>query len=115
MDIQEVLKNDSIALVTGQGGFGKTQTAIEYAYRHSLEYKFIWRFNAESETRLRDDYREFAEKIGLPAELANDFCRVNSYIADWFKSNKCLFIYDNAEGCPICANIYRAYTQTAIC
>ena len=99
MKIQEALENSYIVIVAGQGGFGKTQTAIEYVYSHAYDYHCIWCFNAESETRLMDDYRYFAEKIGLSAEFANDSRRVKEYIIDWFKSKKCLFIYDNAEGC----------------
>jgi hypothetical protein len=102
-DIHEAFKNHSTVLVKGQGGFGKTQTTIEYAYCHEQEYDCIWYFNAESETRLSDDYHYFAEKIGLPTDLARDSRRVNLYITDWFNSRKCLFIYDNAEGCP---NLY---------
>ena len=98
--INAALKKCSTTLIIGQGGFGKTQIAVKYAYRHAKEYDYICYFNAESETRLSYECREFALTIGMPEDWKNDSRRVNSYISNWFNRNKSLFIYDNAEGCP---------------
>ena len=89
-------------IVTGSGGFGKTQTAVEYAYRHISEYNYIWCFNAESEMRLQDDYREFAlRNLGLATAREGEFDVVYSRIDEWFRNTvSYLLIYDNAEGCP---------------
>jgi hypothetical protein len=41
--------------ISGLGGIGKTQLALEYCYRHRDSYKLIWWIRAESkETRLID-------------------------------------------------------------
>jgi hypothetical protein len=46
------LRGASTVIVTGQGGFGKTQTAIEYAYKNASSYECAWLLNAESKLRL---------------------------------------------------------------
>jgi hypothetical protein len=57
--IYAAFQSSRVVSLIGAGGFGKTQIAIEYAYIHAAEYKLMWYFNAESETQLQDDYREF--------------------------------------------------------
>jgi tetratricopeptide (TPR) repeat protein len=96
------LKDASTVITTGMGGLGKTQIAVEYAHRHATEYEYIWCFNAESEMRLQEDYREFAIRVvGLKNAREEDFTVVRSFIDDWCVNNSSyLFIYDNAEGCP---------------
>ena len=41
--------------ITGLGGIGKTQTAVEYAYRYRDEYQAILWLNAESPLALKAD------------------------------------------------------------
>jgi hypothetical protein len=53
----------SILELMGQGGFGKTQIAVEYAYRHMYDYDFVWIFNGESVARLENAYREFVFQV----------------------------------------------------
>jgi tetratricopeptide (TPR) repeat protein len=88
--------------VTGAGGFGKTEAAVEYAYRHMPEYEHICYFNAESESRLQDVYREFAiNEAGIKNIEGQDFPAIKRILYGWFKEHpSCLLIYDNAEGCP---------------
>ncbi|MDR0569789.1 MAG: tetratricopeptide repeat protein, partial [Clostridiales Family XIII bacterium] len=88
--------------VTGAGGFGKTQAAVEYAYAHASEYELMWLFNAESEATLEADCREFAiENLGVRETTGIDFPAIMRMFSDWVKENpSCLLIYDNAEGCP---------------
>ena len=43
--------------ITGLGGVGKTQTAVEYAYRHRQQYRAVLWVRADTETDLASGYR----------------------------------------------------------
>jgi hypothetical protein len=100
--IASELRGASTVIVTGQGGFGKTQTAVEYAYRNASSYECVWYFNAESKLRLEDDFRKFALRVvGMKTTRTDDFVIVRSLIDDWLAEHgSCLFIFDSAENCP---------------
>lgn len=53
--------------VKGLGGLGKTQLALEYAYRYSADYDAIWWLRAEDPQGLRSDYAALAPQLGLPS------------------------------------------------
>jgi tetratricopeptide (TPR) repeat protein len=96
------LSKASTVIVAGQGGFGKTQTAIEYAYKNASSYECVWYFNAESKLRLEDDFRKFALRVvGMKTANTEDFVIVRSFIDGWLAGHtSCLFVFDNAESCP---------------
>ena len=55
--------------IAGLGGIGKTQTAVEFAYRHRKRYRAVLWVRADTETSLVSGYRELAEVLGLPLGL----------------------------------------------
>lgn len=48
------------------GGIGKTQTVVEYVYRHAAEYDLVWWIPAEHPARITSSLAELAEKLGIP-------------------------------------------------
>src|SRR6266566_309109 len=56
--------------ITGLGGVGKSQTALEYAYRHREDYAFVFWVGAESEETLDRDYAEIARRLDLAVKEA---------------------------------------------
>src|SRR4029077_15174176 len=52
--------------ITGLGGIGKTQTAVEYAYLFRDEYKAVFWLNAESALSLKTGSAELASLLRLP-------------------------------------------------
>ena len=91
-------RNNDVFAISGLGGIGKTQIAIEYAYRYSGQYNSIWLINAETPDTLFSDLLKFAEvKCGLDAVTATSDI-VIEVVRRWTGHNsKWLFIFDNAE------------------
>src|ERR1700680_2929603 len=52
--------------ITGLGGIGKTQTAIEYAYRYREAYQAIFWVRAASRDTLAADFVALANLLSLP-------------------------------------------------
>lgn len=83
------------------GGVGKTQLAIEYAYRHQRDYKVVWWIPAERPEQIAQALVELAQRlwlgsstevnIAVPAVL--EALRTGRPYSNW------LLIFDNAE-CP---------------
>jgi len=85
-------------IIEGMGGLGKTQTALEYAYRYASKYKWIWWVHAETEVSVIASYKQFAVKMGLVDEAQHDGEAIIEAVLNWMDSNDgWLFIYDNAD------------------
>jgi hypothetical protein len=77
---------------------GKTQTAIEYAYRHRNEYRAILWIKADSEESLKADFAEIATKLDLPEKEDPDRDVVISAVKRWLEEHSgWLLILDNAD------------------
>ena len=84
--------------ITGLGGIGKTQTAIEYAYRHRKEYQIIWWLRAEEPATLAADYAQLAVKLNLPEYEATEQTVQIQAVRNWLEQHTgWLLIFDNAE------------------
>ncbi|GHO45930.1 FxSxx-COOH system tetratricopeptide repeat protein [Ktedonospora formicarum] len=94
---QAVMRTRSYAL-QGLGGVGKTHTALEYAYRHVLEYNAIFWIEAESSERVMSSLQRIAELLRLPEREAEDQRRVVVAIQRWLTAHdNWLLIWDNLE------------------
>lgn len=101
-DIHDSLKNGgTISLtqvLTGLGGVGKTQTALEYAYRYASNYEWIWWIPAETESTVLTTYKTFAVKMQLLKADQQDSEMIIETVLNWMDSHLgWLFIYDNAD------------------
>ncbi|KAK4076999.1 uncharacterized protein Triagg1_3966 [Trichoderma aggressivum f. europaeum] len=86
------------AALRGLGGSGKTQIALDYAYRRSHEdpaCDIFW-VHADNETSFAQDYHAVARKLGLDPKLTGEqlFLAVRHCIE---LRQKWLLILDNAE------------------
>ncbi len=92
--------------ISGLGGIGKTQTAIEYAYRHREDYHAILWVQANSRETLISDSTKIAELLRLPEQNAREQDRIVQAIKHWLEVNTgWLLIFDNADDLQIVSDV----------
>lgn len=82
----------------GLGGVGKSQMAVEFAYRYQFGYQLVWWIQADDERLIRRSLVSLARRLGLPesedaqdtVDTALDALRRGDPHSRW------LLIYDNA-------------------
>jgi tetratricopeptide (TPR) repeat protein len=84
--------------ISGLGGIGKTQTAVEYAYRYGGEYQAVLWAKADSREALTSDFVSIAGLLDLPQKNEQDQNLVVNAVKHWLQSNNdWLLIFDNVE------------------
>jgi tetratricopeptide (TPR) repeat protein len=100
-----------LVALSGLGGIGKTQLALEYTYRYEAEYAGVWWFRSEIPESLGGDYVTLACRLGL-SEAVRDEDEAISYVdARLAASPKSwLLVYDNAES-PTLLKAFLSHTS----
>ncbi|MCK5308184.1 MAG: TIR domain-containing protein, partial [Zetaproteobacteria bacterium] len=97
---ESLISNQHAALtqaVHGLGGVGKTQLAVEYAYRHEQDYAFVWWIRAEEAATLAADYAALVGELNLPEKNGTDQPIIIEAVRRYLEQNKdWLLIFDNA-------------------
>lgn len=84
--------------ITGLGGVGKTELAIEFAYRFKDTYRLVWWIRTEDRTSLVTDFTALARELDLPEKGEADQQVVVEAVRRWLRTNgDWLLIFDNAE------------------
>jgi tetratricopeptide (TPR) repeat protein len=102
--LHEALTSGQHAALTqaihGLGGVGKTQLALEYAYRRAADYDVVWWVRSEEQAILAADYAALAQPLDLPQKDMADQTVVIGAVKRWLQQNGgWLLIFDNA-GAP---------------
>ncbi|MGJ5753032.1 tetratricopeptide repeat protein [Streptomyces puniciscabiei] len=85
--------------IHGMGGVGKTQLAIEYAYRHQSQYDIVWWIPSERPGQIGQSLVELAKRLGLvttsEANIAGP--AVREALREGRPYSRWLLIFDNAD------------------
>jgi len=88
--------------ISGLGGIGKTQTALEYAYRYRTNYAAIFWIRADSITALTSSMVELARVLELPERHEQDQGIIVQAVLRWLRLHTdWLLIYDNIDDLSI--------------
>lgn len=84
--------------ITGLGGIGKSQTALEYAHRYRDEYQALFWVRADTRETLISDFMASAELLHVPEQHEQDPSRVVQAVRRWLNDHEgWLLILDNVE------------------
>ena len=84
--------------ITGLGGIGKTQVAVEYAYRYKEAYHDVFWVNATSRETLIEGFVTIARLLALPAKDEQDQTMIVAAVQQWLANHSdWLLILDNAD------------------
>lgn len=84
--------------ISGLGGIGKTQIAIEYAYRFHQDYQAVLWVRAENVEALNSSYTEIATLLNLPEKDQQKQEAIVQTIKTWLRTHsEWLLILDNAD------------------
>ena len=96
--LHSALLVDHRAALSGFGGIGKTQIAIEYAYRYGAEYEVVLWARAASVQTLTADFIAIASLPGLLTVKLEDQNLIIAAVKRWLESNGgWLLILDSAD------------------
>ncbi len=101
-DLHRALQSGTPAALTqalaGLGGVGKTQLAVEYAYRFAPDYAAVWWLRAEQPESLSADYAALATALDLPEKGATEQpVIIKAVRAELAHRRDWLLVFDNAN------------------
>ena len=89
---------NNIQILCGLGGIGKTQVALEYAYRQSSDYQYLIWVEADNAALTDSTYHELIRLLGIPVRDADDMNEVREVARRWLSNESgYLLIFDNAD------------------
>ena len=87
---------------SGLGGIGKTQIAVEYAYRYGAEYDAVFWVRADSTAALTSSFMDLAHLLNLPEQNEQDQSICIEAVQRWLRLHLgWLLICDNMDDLPI--------------
>lgn len=85
-------------VISGLGGVGKTQLAVEYCYRYRGAYKAVVWIHADSPDTVMESLTEIARLLKLPGRKTRDQQSLRHGIREWMQTKPhWLLVLDNLE------------------
>jgi tetratricopeptide (TPR) repeat protein len=100
---RELQKEHAAALsqpqgISGLGGIGKTQVALEYAYRYHADYTAVLWVRADSASTLTSEFVAVAHVLGLPERDVQDQAVIVEAVLRWLRQQVgWLLVLDNVD------------------
>ncbi|MDJ0705956.1 MAG: TIR domain-containing protein [Leptolyngbyaceae cyanobacterium MO_188.B28] len=96
--IHTMLNSRGRVALSGLGGIGKTQIALEYAYRHQAGYERVFWVRAEQPEELVSEYVALAKVLQIPGAQQEDQLAVVTLAKQWLATHDgWLLVLDNAD------------------
>src|SRR5205085_11837320 len=93
--------------ITGLGGMGKSQVAIEFCYRNSHNYRYIFWVFSDSEVAIHTSFRNIANLLNLPIENTDNDMTIVKKVIQYLRNNgRWLMVFDNADDHSILISKY---------
>jgi serine/threonine protein kinase/tetratricopeptide (TPR) repeat protein len=93
--------------LSGLGGIGKTQTALEYAYQQRNTYQWVFWVRSETEETLWADIVSIATVLDLPEKNEQDLHHIVTAVAKALQAHtNWLLIFDNVEDIASLAQLF---------
>ncbi|MBO0796253.1 MAG: helix-turn-helix transcriptional regulator, partial [Ktedonobacteraceae bacterium] len=84
--------------ISGLGGIGKTQIALEYAYRYRQDYRSVFWTSAATQQSLQTGIFTLAKLLRIPEPTQQDYTQALQAVKQWFTTHDgWLWILDNAD------------------
>ncbi len=91
-----------IQAVNGLGGIGKTQLALEYAYRYRELYPYVFWVRAEHRETLIADFVTIAQLLRLSQQQETEQMKIVQAALRWLTTHvRWLLVFDNADDLTI--------------
>ncbi|MBV9612144.1 MAG: TIR domain-containing protein, partial [Acidobacteriaceae bacterium] len=97
-EIEHALRSQGRAALTGLGGAGKTETAIEYGHRHAFAYSDVFWVSAATRESLTSGYAAIAHVLAVPENARGDHVEAITAVREYLERKpNWLLILDNTE------------------
>jgi tetratricopeptide (TPR) repeat protein/DNA-binding XRE family transcriptional regulator len=104
-----------IYAIYGLGGVGKTQIALEYAYRYASEYSALFWIEAETIENVVSALLRIAELLYLPERKKKEQQHIVAAVQRWLVTHSnWLLIWDNLEDLELIQHVLPPVRQGAI-
>jgi tetratricopeptide (TPR) repeat protein len=92
------IPSTAVQAIHGLGGVGKTQLALEYAYRFAPEHDLVWWLRADEPATLAADFADLAVALRMPGSVEPDQRAAVEAVKQWLaRHDRWLLVFNGAR------------------